>query len=118
MLNRLALQRKLSTAMLVVVLLVPVASFAASRKPAATPAPGNLFELFRAVLISLWNESGCKIDPSGHCVAVSNHSDTSSAGKADSGCKIDPDGRCLDASKTQADTGCGIDPNGACLGRN
>jgi hypothetical protein len=114
MLNSSVLQRKLSTVILIGALLVPASSFAGSRKPAAAaPVPGNLFELFCSVLVGLWSESGCKIDPNGQCLAVSG--DASSVGKADTGCSIDPNGRCL--AKTPADTGCSIDPDGHCLGR-
>src|SRR4029078_12790202 len=96
--NSAVLQRKLSTFLLTgaLVLLVPVESFAGPReapKGEQTLPASSLFELFRSVLVSLWNETGCSIDPNGHCSSASN--DRSPSDKADTGSHIDPSGQSI-----------------------
>jgi hypothetical protein len=103
-----SLRRKIFVCLLLLtVLAVPWAS-AAGR---AAPAP-DLFHRAWSFFVSLWNKTGCHIDPNGLCGIPKI--------LPDEGCDIDPFGRC---GKSQAappaplvlpDTGCNVDPNGHC----
>jgi hypothetical protein len=60
---------------------------------AAAPAPVHLLSRAWSLLVSLWGEEGCNIDPSGRCVTgpvqvAPPKVDT------DTGCHLDPSGRC------------------------
>ena len=75
------------------------------RETATTsPASSNLLAQAWSALVSLWEEIGCGIDPSGACAPASG----------EIGCGIDPNGLCATAPGTsgQQDIGCLIDPNG------
>jgi hypothetical protein len=70
-------------------------------------ASWNLVAQAWRVLVSLWGEEGCMIDPSGRCAPEE------ATTPSDIGCGIDPDGRCAPAAATtSSEIGCGIDPNG------
>ncbi len=69
----------------------------------------SLFDPLWNLLSSLWShsttESGCRIDPLGHCLPGTEPA-------ADTGCGWDPYGRCLPDTQPASDSGCGMDPWG------
>lgn len=78
-----SLRRKVFVCLLLVtVLAVPWAS-AAGR---AAPASPDLFQRTWSFFMSLWNKTGCHIDPNGLCGLRQV--------LPDSGCNVDPLGRC------------------------
>ena len=110
---------------------------AASPRHERTLHPGTLGFLDRLheFLVSVWNKTGCAIDPLGRCSP--DHTEagprppaTGPTGvlAADEGCAIDPWGRCSadhlngwptppstgQGGALDADTGCDIDPLGVC----
>jgi len=103
-----SLRRKIFVCLLLsIVLAVPWAS-AAGR---VAPAP-DLFHRAWSFFMSLWNKSGCNVDPSGHCGLPQI--------LPDEGCNVDPFGRCgkslaaPPAPRLLPDEGCHIDPFGRC----
>jgi len=78
-----SLRRKIFVYLLLVtVLAVPWAS-AADR---AAPAPPDLFHRAWSFFMSLWNKTGCNVDPLGRCGIPQI--------LPDEGCNVDPNGRC------------------------
>jgi len=59
----------------------------------AAPAPGDLLSRAWSLLVSLWGEEGCHLDPSGRCV-TSPVQVAPPKVDTDTGCNIDPSGRC------------------------
>lgn len=56
------------------------------------------------VLVGLWGENGCSLDPDGRC---------GSGAPAENGCSLDPSGRCAGSpDRSTAEEGCSVDPNG------
>jgi len=119
---RFNLRLRITALVLAAVLAVPWAAAAApgaSRQPAG---PGLLGQIW-LVLTNVWGtgvtpDSGCKWDPSGHCLPGS--AVPVPAITPDSGCHMDPDGRCATGSAVPApaitpDSGCKMDPSGGCL---
>jgi len=103
-----SLRRKIFVCLLLVtVLAVPWAS-AADR---AVPAPDLVHQIL-SFFTSVWNKTGCDIDPFGRCRLPQI--------QPDEGCNIDPFGRCgkglaaPPAPLVLPDEGCDIDPNGRC----
>jgi hypothetical protein len=80
----------------------------ARRVPETSPGAWQLLSQAWSLLVSLWEEEGCGIDPSGHCAS------TPTVAPTEEGCGIDPDGRCATAATPPApvDAGCIIDPDG------
>ena len=57
---------------------------------------GDLLSGFWTFLVSLWNEAGCSLDPSGRCIPGTGGGDEGgSTVTGDEGCSLDPHGRCL-----------------------
>jgi hypothetical protein len=81
---------------------------AAGRVPATSPGAWQTLSQAWGLLVSLWEEGGCVIDPSGRCASAPAVAPT------DGGCGIDPDGRCATAGAPTVplDEGCMIDPSG------
>src|SRR6266545_1243883 len=65
----------------------------------------SAFSLALDVIVGLWGDAGCIIDPYGACAAIPSTS------AADEGCGIDPYGGCF-----ALEEGCGLDPHGGCPG--
>jgi hypothetical protein len=83
------------------------ASQTASRATAtASPASTSFLAQAWDVLVGLWEEIGCGLDPNGFCTP---------APVAEIGCGLDPSGLCAPGTGTtgQEDIGCGLDPDGA-----
>jgi len=74
--------------LLAVLLLVPGAASAAPR----SASPGFLPRLW-SLLVALWPDAGCLIDPSGLCKGTPAAAPALPA-SADAGCGIDPSGSC------------------------
>jgi hypothetical protein len=82
-------RRKVILFLLLAIVAGPWASAAGLRsddvRPAKAAAPASdLFSRLWSFLTSVWSDTGCMIDPDGHCIAP----------RTDEGCHIDPDGRC------------------------
>jgi hypothetical protein len=94
-----SLRRKVVVFLLLATVLTAPGAFAAHRqeKPRlahnAEPAPLALASRTWSFLTSLWNKTGCHIDPNGACVS-SPAPLPPPTGKSDIGCNIDPNGRC------------------------
>jgi hypothetical protein len=76
----------------------------------ASPPPKEV-SLFPNWLTWLWDEIGCRLDPSGHCSVESRLL------LGDIGCMIDPNGLCAAVQVPETVTGdsaCQIDPHGNC----
>ena len=103
-----SLPGRIAVLILALTLAVP---WSAAAAPAAGP-PDLLGRLWQLV-VSLWVDSGCHLDPHGAC-------SPGATGQADSGCHIDPHGSCGDAvtveppATSNGDSGCHIDPSGNC----
>jgi hypothetical protein len=119
----LSLRRRTLVLLLAAALATSWASAAGSKAPAsprATAAAQQDF-LSRAwsLLVSLWGEEGCHIDPNGLCRAGVAQPVPPRV-HADTGCNLDPDGRCVTGAaqpaptRVHTDTGCNIDPDGRC----
>ncbi len=78
--------RKVVVLVLFAILALPWVSAAGPRQEVRPAA--SLFEQVWSFLTSLWNESGCRIDPNGGVPEPLPTNDT------DSGCHIDPNGGC------------------------
>jgi hypothetical protein len=83
-----------TTLVLLLFTLLLTASFASAAERQAPPkvaGPAAIEMLSRAwsLLVRLWGEEGCHVDPDGRCATspVQVHTDT--------GCNVDPDGRCV-----------------------
>ena len=59
----------------------------------AKPAPATLLSRVWSLLTSLWDKTGCNIDPDGRCVTGPAPAPVVPA-QADTGCNVDPNGRC------------------------
>ncbi len=74
----------------------PTTLLAAAPQPAAhhsraqTAAKNPLSRLWNS-LVRVWGKEGCRIDPNGQCLPVSQAS-------SDTGCSLDPYGRCIPGS--------------------
>ncbi len=91
---------------------VPSAAWGAALSP-----PDLLLQAW-SLLGRLWADTGCHIDPSGHCVPAAGQP-VVPQGRTDEGCHLDPNGHCAPAAvrrvpKVRTDTGCNIDPGGRC----
>lgn len=103
---RSSLLRIALTAILLFVLFAPAAR---AEAPAARDFYFSWMDLLGRAwggFLSLWQENGCSLDPSGSCAPELDDA------QPDNGCSLDPDGRC--APQPSADNGCSIDPNGGC----
>lgn len=101
-----SLPRIVLTALLLSALFVPGAR---AEAPSSTKAVFSWVDLLGRAwggLLSLWQENGCSVDPSGGCAPEQG------GAQPDNGCSLDPDGRC--APQPSADNGCSADPNGGC----
>lgn len=86
--------RRRITVLVLVLALTLAAPWAAAAAPIAGP-PDLLGRLWQLV-VSLWSDSGCHIDPNGHCrdTATPEPPATGSGENGDIGCHIDPSGGC------------------------
>lgn len=78
------IQRGLAAAILGVALLWPCTTEAAEPRDRQTTI--ETLRDWWAVLIAIWGEEGCRIDPYGRCAAAAEPSEA--------GCRLDPYGRC------------------------
>jgi len=81
----------------------------AGRRIATTsPAPWQLLSQAWGFVVSLWEEGGCILDPSGLSTSAPTVAPT------EEGCGLDPDGRCANTATPPApvDEGFGLDPDG------
>jgi hypothetical protein len=99
--------------------MVPILMVAALlAAPPARAADWTLspFEGIWARLSALWAETGCVIDPNGHC--RDQAAGPAKGITADAGCTYDPNGLCRDQAGSvggiTADAGCIYDPDGRC----
>jgi hypothetical protein len=87
--------RKVAIVLLLAAFLASGASATGSWLWHPTPATGEasppvLFNRAWAYLTSLWNKTGCKLDPDGRCITVPDPVPSSEG----TGCKLDPNGLC------------------------
>lgn len=96
----------------------------------ARPEVTSAFSQLWGLIIELWGDAGCIIDPYGGCTAgapcspgqagcgidpYGASSARSGLSFAEEGCILDPHGGCLRGQSTPVvDEGCGIDPHGGC----
>jgi hypothetical protein len=115
---RTSLYRLSLALMLAAAMLLPSLPVAASQTRQAThksPTPvANVSPLswLPEVLIHLWEQAGCVLDPHGACTST-----PSTDPHLDAGCGADPHGICADSAAIpapQLDAGCVADPHGGC----
>ena len=97
---------------MVLTLLLAVPSLYAgepARSGATARASWDFLARVWEVFSSVWSKNGCRIDPSGLCVAHQ-----SSPAPSENGCGIDPNGLCVQSTPTASKNGCRIDPDGLC----
>jgi hypothetical protein len=109
------LRTRLVPLVLAALLILPWSAGALPAPGGATPrvqetalGPWQLLSQAWGLLVSLWAEEGCMIDPNGRCASAPTVT------RAEEGCMIDPSGRCAAAAILTApvDEGCMIDPDG------
>jgi hypothetical protein len=65
---------------------VPHSAVQYSRTQAAAQTP---LSWLRNAIMRMWEKTGCKIDPYGHCLPATTQ------GNAGDGCSVGPDGQCV-----------------------
>jgi len=84
------------------------AAEAAGRADSAWLQSWDLAAQIWNVLVGLWGDHGCSVDPNGACGAGL---------QVEHGCSQDPNGGCAAGAATAvAESGCTVDPNGRCAG--